>query len=88
MEIGLRYDCEREARLSKDNFDNFEIDNKDYDLRVLLNGETLNVYTSFTVNEDLKDGKYDLAIAIVDENGNPDVRLAQVGNYDSKITIP
>lgn len=62
-----------------------EIDNKDYDLRVLLNGETLNVYTSFTVNEDLKDGKYDLAIAIVDENGNPDVRLAQVGNYDSKM---
>ena len=62
-----------------------EVDNKDYDLRVLLNGETLNVYTSFTVNNSLKDGKYTLAIAIVDENGNPDVRLAQPGNYDAKI---
>lgn len=62
-----------------------EVDNKDYDLRVLLNGETLNVYTSFTVNETLANGKYDLAIAIVDKDGNPDVRLAQVGNYDVKI---
>ncbi len=62
-----------------------EIDNKDYDLRVLLNGETLNVYTSFTVNRFLKNGKYRLAIAIVDENGDPDVHLAQMGNYFKKI---
>lgn len=62
-----------------------EIDNKDYDLRVLLNGETLNVYTSFEISSALTSGKYTLAVAIVDKNGEPDVRLAQVGNYDSKI---
>ncbi len=62
-----------------------EVDNKDYDLRVLLNGETLNIYTSFAVNNSLASGKYTLAIAIVDKNGNPDVRMAQVGNYESKI---
>lgn len=59
--------------------------NEDYDLRKLLNGETLNVYSEFKVDESLKDGKYTLACAIVDENNNPSVRLAQVGGYETKV---
>lgn len=61
------------------------INNENYDLRTLLNGETLNIYSEFKANESLKDGKYTLACAIVDANNNPSIRLAQVGNYDDKI---
>lgn len=61
------------------------VDNKSYDLRILLNGETMNAYTSFKVKEDLEDGEYTLALAIVDKYGNPDIRLAQVGNYEQMI---
>lgn len=59
--------------------------NEDYDLRKLLNGETLNVYSEFEVDSSLKDGKYTLACAIVDENNNPSIRLAQVGGYETKV---
>ena len=60
-------------------------DNKEYDLRILANGELMNVYSDFTINGDVKDGTYTLAIAIVDENGMPDIRFGQVGDYDQKV---
>jgi len=60
-------------------------DNKDYDLRIFTNGEIMNVYSDFTVDSSLSNGEYTLAMAIVDEKGNPSIRLAQVGNYDQKV---
>lgn len=61
------------------------VDNKNYDLRILLNGETMNVYTSFNIDKNLSDGEYTLAVSIVDETGAPAIRLAQVGNYKQKM---
>lgn len=57
----------------------------DYDLRVLLNGETANVYHKFTVGSDLAAGTYTLAAAIVDQDNKPAIRLAQVGDYQHMI---
>lgn len=60
-------------------------DNTQYDLRTLLNGETMNIYSDIKINNDVPDGKYTLAVAIVDENKNPSIRLGQVGGYEEKI---
>ena len=60
-------------------------DNTQYDLRTLLNGETMNIYSEVKINNDVPNGKYTLAVAIVDENKNPSIRLAQVGGYQEKI---
>lgn len=59
--------------------------NTDYDLRILLNGEPMNVYSSFKINDNLSSGKYTLAASIVDKNNQPSIRMAQVGGYDTKI---
>lgn len=60
-------------------------DNKDYDLRILTNGEILNVYSDIKIDSSLSDGEYTLAISIVDKDGNPHIRFANVGDYDNKI---
>ncbi len=59
--------------------------NEAYDLRLLLNGEIGNVYNTIKLRDDLAKGDYTVAIAIVDENNNPALRLSQVGNYQTKI---
>ena len=60
-------------------------DNKDYDLRILANGEVMNIYSDFEIAKSLSDGEYTLAASIVDKDGTPSIRLAQVGNYDQKV---
>lgn len=57
----------------------------DYDLRNLLNGETGNVYTKFKIPAGLEKGEYLLAVAIVDEYGNPAIRLGQAGDHEKRI---
>ena len=60
-------------------------DNKAYDLRILANGEIMNIYSDFVVDPSIADGEYTLAMAIVDKDGHPAIRFAQVGNYDEKV---
>ena len=60
-------------------------DETKYDLRTLLNGETLNIYSDITIDKNLASGKYILAVAIVDSEGNPSIRFGQVGGYNEKI---
>ena len=60
-------------------------DNKDYDLRILINGEIMNIYSDFDIDASLADGEYTLACAIVDQDGSPAIRLGQAGNYDQKV---
>lgn len=62
-----------------------KIINKEFDLRQLLNGEIANVYTKFTPNATLDDGTYTLAATIVNESGEPAIRLGQAGNYDQRL---
>lgn len=59
--------------------------NKDYDLRILLNGEIGNVYNKFKIDKNLSSGDYTLGVAIVDKNNDPQIRLGQIGDYDRKI---
>lgn len=60
-------------------------DNKAYDLRILANGEVMNIYSDFAVDKNLASGDYTLAMAIVDKDGTPSIRLGQVGNYNQKV---
>lgn len=53
-----------------------------FDLRTLLNGETINLYGEYQLDENLVQGEYIIAAAIVDSDNEPAIRLAQVGNYD------
>ena len=58
--------------------------NADYNLRKLLNGETANVYTRFNVGN-IPEGTYTVAAFIADSNGNPSIRLGEVGNYNDRV---
>lgn len=56
-----------------------------FDLRTLLNGETINLYGEYVLDSALSDGEYIIAASIVDSDEVPAIRLAQVGNYDDRL---
>ncbi|MDY2728358.1 MAG: DUF4832 domain-containing protein [Candidatus Onthovivens sp.] len=56
-----------------------------FDLRQLLNGEIVNLFIDFALPLGLADGKYTLAAFIGDENGQPAIRLGQVGSYNNMV---
>lgn len=57
--------------------------NKDINLKSLLNGETMNVYSSLQLPDDLANGTYSLAVALVDEEtGEPVIALGNGGDTD------
>lgn len=58
---------------------------KNFDLRQLLNGETVNLFLDFDCKSNLKEGEYTLASFIANQDGEPAIRLGQVGNYDQMI---
>ena len=62
----------------------FSYVNVDSDFRNLLYGDVYNVYSSFEIPENLSEGIYQIAVAIVDEQGNPAIRLGMAGDDGNK----
>ena len=59
--------------------------NTEIDLRTVINGEPQLSYTIIQLPAALKEGKYDVVASIVDQDGNPAIRLGQEGDYDRRI---
>ena len=58
----------------------------EFDARTFVQGEVTDIYTAFTLPQDLAAGTYKLAVAITDENGEPYIELGQAGQIgDSRI---
>ena len=63
----------------------YEYIDENHDIRNLMLGDNNAYYSSFKLPKGLSEGKYKISIAIVDETGNPHIKLAQTGNHESKI---
>lgn len=59
--------------------------NQDFDLRTLVSGEVINIYSVIDIPQELKQGKYNISVSIVDANGNNAIRLANEGDYAKRI---
>lgn len=55
----------------------------EFDARTFVQGEVTDIYTAFTLPQDLAAGTYKLAVAITDENGEPLYR-ARAGGADRR----
>lgn len=58
--------------------------NEKFDARTILNGDITDFYTKVNLPKDIKEGKYKVAAAIVDETGKPAISLGMAGNDGNK----
>jgi hypothetical protein len=58
----------------------FTLIEKGFNLTRLVKGETYSVVTSFKTKESIPPGKYNVLLALVDQNEKPDIQLGIEGN--------
>lgn len=56
-----------------------------FDARTFVNGETTSYYSKVDVPSSVSDGSYKIAVAIVDENNSPAIRLAMAGEINNSM---
>lgn len=58
---------------------------ENFDARTFILGEVNHVYSTLDVPENLGQGNYQIAVSIVDDMGNPQIRLGMAGEIDSSM---
>ena len=82
------FDCPLKVSLRQDGEEKFSFVNSDINLKGILNGETVNLYTTFDLPGSLAQGSYEVAVSLVDPTTEkPAIALGNGGEDGDRVYV-